>query len=512
MRGELLPSAAEMRDVDAREIAGGTAGYTLMQRAGRAVADRAASLAADGRPILVLCGPGHNGGDGFVAARMLKEEGRDVVVACLVDRASLAGDARAAAGAWDGEVLAPGAVDVVSAGLVIDALFGTGLARDLGGDAVSLIEQLATCRCPILAVDVPSGIGSDTGLVRGAAVRATHTVALAARKPGHLLYPGRAHAGRVEVAGIGIARERLAAVGPTAVANGPLLWSELLVAPRADGHKYDRGHAVVLSGGPSHTGAARLCARGALRAGAGLVTLVTSARALSVNAAHLTAIMLQVADEPNELADLLTDERFNAVALGPALGVGEATRGWVEAVLEADRGTVLDADALTSFSGDVERFASLLRGREAATVLTPHEGEFKRLLAGRGEASGEAAAIAAEPARLVRARRAASFLGAVVVLKGPDTIIAAPDGRAAINENGSPHLATAGSGDVLGGTIAGLLARGLPGFEAAAAAVWIHAAAADRFGPGLIAEDIAEVYPAILSGLYGGQVTREQVT
>lgn len=507
MRGELLPSAAEMRDADAREIAAGTSGSELMQRAGRAVAERAASMVGSERPIVVLCGPGNNGGDGFVAAQILKAGGRAVAVACLVDRAALSGDAGMAADGWDGGVRAPAEIDLAGAGLVVDALFGTGLTRDVAGEAAALVARLDACPCPILSVDVPSGIDSDTGLVRGVAVRATHTVALAARKPGHLLYPGRAHAGRLEVAEIGIGRDRLLAAGTKVVTNAPPLWSQMLLPPRADGHKYDRGHAVVLSGGPAHTGAARLAARGALRAGAGLVTLVTSARALGVNAAHLTAIMLQVADEPDELSDLLTDERFNAVALGPALGIGATTRAWVEAVLEADRGTVLDADALTSFSGEAEQLAGFLRGREAPAVLTPHEGEFKRLLDGRGETSGEAREIAAEPARLVRARRAAAFFGAVMVLKGPDTIVASPDGRVAINENGSPHLATAGSGDVLGGTIAGLLARGLPGFEAAAASVWIHADAARRFGAGLVAEDLPELYPAVLRDLYRAEVT-----
>ena len=258
----------------------------------------------------------------------------------------------------------------------------------------------------------------------------------------------------------------------------------------------------MVSGGPGHTGAARLAARGALRAGAGLVSVVTSARALSVNAAHLTAIMMRVCDDPDEFSDLLTDDRFNALALGPALGVGEAARRWVEAALEADRATVLDADALTSFSGEAESFAALTRApRDNAIVLTPHEGELKRLLAGSGESSVEAREIAGRASKLDRALGLAAFTGAVVVHKGADTVIAGPEGRAFINENGSPHLGTAGSGDVLGGIVAGLMARGMPGFEAAACGVWMHAAAGGRFGPGLIAEDLPELLPAVMREL-----------
>jgi NAD(P)H-hydrate epimerase len=259
-----------------------------------------------------------------------------------------------------------------------------------------------------------------------------------------------------------------------------------------------------VSGGPANTGAARLAARGALRAGAGLVSVVTSARALAVNAAHLTAIMMRVCDDPDEFSDLLTDDRFTAIVLGPALGVGDTTRRWVEAALEADRGTVLDADALTSFSGEAAALAALTgAARERPVVLTPHAGEFGRLFGGGRDGSEAVRAVTKPGSKVEQARAAARFTGAVVVLKGADTVIAAPDGRAAINANGSPDLGTAGSGDVLGGVVAGLLAQGMPGFEAAAAAVWIHAEAGARFGPGLIAEDLPELLPAVLRDLLG---------
>jgi NAD(P)H-hydrate epimerase len=381
--------------------------------------------------------------------------------------------------------------------LVVDALFGTGLARDLDGEVADLIGRVNAAGRPVLAIDIPSGVDADSGLVRGAAVKASRTVTFACRKPGHVLYPGRAHAGPVEVADIGVPVAGLD--GPVVAANAPALWLSAYPRPGPEAHKYHRGHALVVSGAAAHTGAARLAARGALRAGAGLVSVVTSARALAVNAAHLTAIMMRVCDDPDEFYDLLADDRFNAIVLGPALGVGDLGKRWVEAALDADRATVLDADALTSFSGEAESLAALTRApRETPVVLTPHEGELKRLLAGSGETSVEAREIAGRSSKLDRALGLAALTNAIVVLKGPDTIIAGPNGRAAINENGSPYLGTAGSGDVLAGIIAGLMAQGMLGFEAACCAVWMHAEAGARFGPGLIAEDLPELLPGVM--------------
>lgn len=495
---EMLLTAAEMRLAEAAAVAAGGSYAALMEQAGRAVAARALTMSEADARVLVLCGPGNNGGDGFVAARHLALAGRRVEVVLAGSLTGLRGEAAAAAATWSGGCVPPAAANLDTTALVVDALFGTGLGRDLDREVAALVARVAEAQVPVLSVDLPSGIESDTGAVRGSAIVATVTLALGALKPAHLLFPGRAHAGAVELAEIGIPAETLAQAGGGLVANGPGLWHRLLPRPGLGGHKYDRGHALVLSGGPAQTGAARLAARGALRAGAGLVSLVTSARALSVNAAQLTAIMLKVADDPDEFSDLLTDDRFNSIVLGPALGVGEATRAWVAAALEADRATVLDADALTSFAGAAESLRTLVSAdRVAPVVVTPHQGEFERLFAD----TGEGAALRSAASKVERARRAAACLGAVVVLKGADTVIAAPDGRAAVNGNGSPHLATAGSGDVLAGMVAGLLAQGMPGFEAAAAAVWMHADAATRFGRGLIAEDLPEMLPAVWRGL-----------
>lgn len=499
-RAEILLTSGQMRAAEAEAIASGTPGIELMRRAGEAVVRHVLDRTSPGARILVLCGPGNNGGDGYVVAMRLAEEGRRVQVAALISPDAIRGAAAVTAAAWSGPTWPIEAAEPGDHDLVVDALFGIGLSRGLDGSVAALIGRVNACGRPVVAIDIPSGIEADTGQARGAAIRAAATVTFATRKPGHLLYPGRAHAGMVEVAGIGVPHEVVAR--PGLHVNVPALWAGALPRPGADGHKYDRGHALVVSGAPAHTGAARLAARGALRAGAGLVSVVTSARALAVNAAHLTAIMMRVCDDPDEFSDLLTDDRFNAIALGPALGIGGATRAWVAAAIEADRATVLDADALTSFSGEVEALRALTSApRERPVVMTPHEGEMKRLFAGRDEPSAEARSVMDHASKLDRARAAASFMGCVLVLKGADTVIAAPDGRAAINENGSPWLATAGSGDVLGGIVTGLLAQGMPGFEAACAAVWMHAEAGSRFGPGLIAEDLPETLPQVLRDL-----------
>src|SRR5215207_2743839 len=461
MSDQLL-TTTEMCDADARTIAAGVPGFDLMTHAGATVADAAEAMAERGCRVLVVCGPGNNGGDGFVAARLLAERGYVMSLVLLGTREALKGDAALAAADWRGSVGDIAALNPDEADVLIDALFGAGLTRDLDGAARTAVERMNAAGKPILAVDIPSGIDGDTGQVRGVAVKAVRTITFARRKPGHLLLPGRAHCGPVEVADIGIADVTIAALGVQTFANGPDLWRTAFPRPDLDAHKYKRGHAVVVS----------------------------------ANAAHLIAIMLRRCDRPPDLRELLTDARFNAVALGPALGIGAATREMVEAALGANRATVLDADALTSFAGDAAALTALVRAHSgvAGIVLTPHDGEFARLFA------SEEAVLNAR-SKLDRARGAAALVRAVVVLKGPDTVIAAPDGRAAINENGTPYLATAGSGDVLSGLIAGLLAQGMPPFEAAAAGVWLHAETGARFGPGLIAEDLPEGLPAVLRDL-----------
>ncbi|MCJ2060322.1 NAD(P)H-hydrate dehydratase [Methylobacterium sp. J-048] len=497
-------TVAAMRRVDAAAIDGGISGSRLMEAAGAAVAARAAARLPEGGRVLVLCGPGNNGGDGFVAARLLAERGHAVDLHLLGERGALTGDAALAAETWTGPVL-PAAADALPPGdLVIDALFGAGLSRDLDGAARALVEAVNASGRPVLAVDVPSGVDGDTGAVRGVAIRAVETVTFVAFKPGHLLLPGRSLCGHRHLADIetgpAALEAGLAAATPPIFRNGPDLWAKTFPQLTGESHKYTRGHALVLSGPTTKTGAARLAARGALRVGAGLVTLASPQAALAENAAQLTAIMLRPCETADDLDDLLTDERLNVVLAGPGLGTGEPTRERVAVAAAAGRSLVLDADALTSFSGQAPLLAAHLADGDARAVLTPHEGEFARLFSGT-----EAAAEGAD--KVARTRAAAALAGAVVVLKGGDTVIASPDGRVAINDHGSPYLGTAGSGDVLGGLIAGLLAQGMPPFEAAAAGVWLHGDAGLRHGPGLIAEDIPELMPAVLGDLVEAGIT-----
>jgi hydroxyethylthiazole kinase-like uncharacterized protein yjeF len=484
MDGIELLTPTEMAEADRLTIAAGTSGFTLMQRAGAAVAKAALEMAGDGQ-ILVVAGPGNNGGDGFIAARDLVRAGREVRVALLGETAALTGDAALAAKAYGGPIerLFPG-MDF-SAGFIIDALFGAGLTRDLEGPAARVVEAINAAGARVLAVDLPSGIDGSTGAVRGAAIRADRTITFFRMKPGHLLMTGRERCGAMEVADIGISGAVLEKIRPAAFRNAPALWRQHLRSPRPADHKYARGHAVVVSGPMAITGAARLAAAGALRAGSGAVTVASPPDAVAVNAAHLTAIMVRSFEGAEGLRALLGDVRVTAAVVGPGNGVGPSTRANVEAALASSAAVVLDADALTSWKDEPAQFFSKIASRLPPVVMTPHEGEFSRLFGHSGS-------------KLDRTRAAAAVSGAIVVLKGYDTVIASPDGRAAINSNAPADLATAGSGDVLAGIIAGLLAQGAPGFEAAAAGAWIHGAAGVQLGRGLIAEDLPGAVPAVL--------------
>jgi hydroxyethylthiazole kinase-like uncharacterized protein yjeF len=487
---ELL-SAAQMAQADALAIAGGVPGMTLMEAAGGAVAEVAEKLGVDG-PVLVAAGPGNNGGDGFVAARRLLAEGRHATVALFGDSSALMGDAAIARDRWPGAVIdATGAWP--DAALVIDALFGTGLDRPIEGPAAAIIDRINGSGAKVLSVDLPSGLNADSGEVMGRAVAACATSTFFRKKPGHLLEPGRSLCGAVHLAQIGIPERVLHELPFKAWENTPALWTTHLRRPGPGDHKYTRGHVLVVSGPAQRTGAARLAAMAALRAGAGLVTLGSPSGALMTNAAHLTAVMLRRIDGADQLTDTLADRRFTCCALGPGLGTGDAERAMVLAALASPQAAVLDADALTAFAGDPAALFDAMGARGAPTFLTPHEGEFGRLFP-----------ELADRDKVARARAASARSGAIVVLKGPDTIIAASDGRVAINSNAPPWLATAGSGDTLTGILAGLAAQGLPGFEAAAAAVWMHGAAGTEAGPGLIAEDLAPALRPVVAGLHAG--------
>jgi hydroxyethylthiazole kinase-like uncharacterized protein yjeF len=497
---ELLTNA-EMAEADRLTIASGVAGITLMENAGRAVADTVAARSPPETHVAVVAGPGNNGGDGFVAARCLADRGYPVRVLLVGDPVRLKGDAARAADRFRGDTEQASPDKLAGAGIVIDALFGAGLDRPVDGLPLAMIEAINGCGAPVVAVDLPSGINGTSGSVMGAAVMARESVTFFRMKPGHLLLPGRLHCGEVRVADIGIRGDVLERIGArTGLAktwlNRPALWRQVFPVPRVDGHKYSRGHAVVMSGPMWQTGAARLAARAALRAGAGLVTIASPRDALAVNAATNLAVMVRPVDGAAELAEFLTDPRLNAAVLGPGGGVGAEMRDLVAAALAGNRAVVLDADALTSFADNPAALFSAIAARPAApTILTPHEGEFARIFGAR----------AATASKLDRARMAAQASRAVVLIKGPDTVVAAPDGRAAIADNASPWLATAGSGDVLAGMIAGLAAQRMSAFEATCAAVWLHGEAGTLAGPGLIAEDLPDVLPRVLGSMIRDQ-------
>jgi hydroxyethylthiazole kinase-like uncharacterized protein yjeF len=485
-------SNAEMSQADRLTISGGVAGIALMQNAGAAVAEAVVARRSGGGRVVVVAGPGNNGGDGFVAARLLAARGYAVEVLLVGKAEALKGDAALAAQAWAVPFVPADPVRLAHADIVVDALFGAGLDRPVEGLPRTMIETMNAQSAPIVAVDLPSGINGTSGAVMGVAVHAAHTVTFFRKKPAHVLLPGRLHCGTLSVADIGIPVSVLASIAPQTFENVPKLWRAMFPAPRLAGHKYERGHAVVVSGPSWSTGAARLAARGALRAGAGLVTIASPHEALPINAAASLAVMVRPVDGAGELAKFLADRRLNAVALGPGLGVNQATCDLVLAALSGERAVVLDADAMTSFAATSQRLAEALKARAGKpTVLTPHEGEFSRYFGALDERTKVGS-------KLERARLAAKLTGVTVVLKGADTVVATADGRASIASNAPATLATAGAGDVLTGISTGLLAQGMPAFEAASAAVWMHGRAASLFGPGLISEDLSEVLPRVI--------------
>ncbi len=475
-----------MYQADRLAEASGIDSLDLMENAGRAIFEAIVDRYEQGLAV-VLCGPGNNGGDGFVVARQLRDAGWPVTLGLLGKKSALKGDAATQAERWQGEITPLSAVILEGASIIVDAIFGAGLARNLSPEIISLVDAINASDAPCVAVDVPTGIQGTTGQVMGSAVRANASITFFRKKPGHLLLPGRVHCGDIVCADIGIPDSVLDDIQPLTQENTPANWLPLYPWPQVDAHKYSRGHAVVVSGGVSQGGAARLAARGALRVGAGLVTVASPPGAVLAHAVKLDAIMVRSFED---LDDLLEDSRKNALVIGPGNGIGEKTRDNTLIALQAGRPCVLDADALSSFADNSEALFDVLDNK---SVLTPHDGEFARLFP----------SIASDDSlsKLEKARAAARLSGTNIVLKGADTVIASPDSRASINTNAPPTLATAGSGDVLAGIICGLLAQHMPAFEAACAGVWLHGEAGRAFGAGLIAEDIPEALPFVLRKL-----------
>ncbi|OYW77757.1 MAG: bifunctional ADP-dependent NAD(P)H-hydrate dehydratase/NAD(P)H-hydrate epimerase [Verrucomicrobia bacterium 12-59-8] len=477
-----LLTVSQMSESDSLTVAAGTSAIVLMENAGRAVAQE---IIRRSRPcrVSVLCGPGNNGGDGFVAARHLAEAGWPVRVALLGTREHLTGEARYHAEQWLESIEPMNAAVLDKAELVVDAIFGAGLSRALEGAAADTLAAAASLKIPIVAIDVPSGLMGDTGEVLGS-MAAVFTVTFFRKKPGHLLLPGRMLCGEVVVADIGIAASTLEVINPNTFENDPALWLAEMPRLGDGGNKYTRGHALICGGYPV-TGASRMAARAASRAGAGLTTIAVPEIAFPIYAGALTSIMVHPLVKPEDVDLLLEDHRFTAFLVGPGCGAGLLTQDHARKMLATGLPTVIDADAITAFQDEPTQLDAAIVG---PCVLTPHDGEFRRLFDTAGD-------------KLTRTRAAAHRSGAIIVLKGSDTVITAPDGRSIINTNAPPTLATAGAGDVLSGIVLGLLAQGMDPFLAAAAAVWMHGAAATEFGPGLIAEDLADLLPGVLCRL-----------
>ena len=479
-------TAAEMKKAETAAIAGGISGIQLMTAAGVAVAQEVIDTLKP-CPVLVLCGPGNNGGDGFIIAQQLKKAGWPVRVACMVKRNALKNDTALAAQKWDGDIEGLNSnLSVHQTGLIIDAIFGTGFDRTLEPELVILLDKIRTRKIPVVAVDVPTGLNATTGGVDPGALKASLTVTFSRKKTGHALLPGKNYCGRIVVADIGITDAVITSLNTTCFENEPALWLKDFPLPAADGHKYTRGHAVIY-GGEKRTGAACLAAAAAQKIGAGLVTIASPAKAWAIYSSYRASLLVDECDDIDSFKSILRDERKNAVLLGPGAGINDRLKSAVEAVLSMNKSGVLDADVFSVFHDDPKELFSKLSPQY---VLTPHEGEFERLF---GVMEGN---------KQERALKAAKISNAIVLLKGPDTVIAAPDGTSVINSNTSSTLATAGSGDVLAGLITGLIAQKMPPFMAACAAVWLHGEAAKIYGLGLVAEDIISTLPQALNRFF----------
>lgn len=469
-----------MARIDVAAEVGGLSILSLMERAGQAVAASALRHYPQAVRYVVLCGTGNNGGDGFVAARALRESGAEVAVHIFGDPAKMKGAAKAAQETWSGPVAPLDQLVPKKSDVVIDAILGAGLSRGVPAEIASVIHAVATAGAPVIAVDLPSGLCGRRGVPLGAAFKAERTVTFMAKKPGHVLMPGRTLCGELEVFDIGIPRRILEENAEGIWENHPDLWSGFFADGDQDTHKFKRGHLTVFSG-PSHaTGAARMTAMAGMRAGAGIVTVAAPGEAVSHLSATLTAIMVSEIETEEQLRGWCEDERHRSFVLGPGFDDMSKARRFVSRL--SDKSLVLDADGITAFRQEPQELFHLF-ANDAPRILTPHEGEFARLFPD----------IHADTklGKIEKAQAAASLSNAVIVYKGADTVVAAPDGRVAVNTNAPPFLATAGSGDVLAGIAGGFLAQKIPAFEAAAAAVWLHGETANRLGAGLTAEDLA---------------------
>ncbi|MEZ5756998.1 MAG: NAD(P)H-hydrate dehydratase [Emcibacteraceae bacterium] len=491
MKKECILTTAQMSQADQFAIAElgkqGRGGADLMEAAGLSVT-REILKNSSGNKALILCGPGNNGGDGFVIARHLLDAGWKVTVALLGSVESLQGDAYYMAKLWNGEILPLNEARFTDQDVIVDAIFGTGLSRELSDKVRETVDKANLANALKIAVDIPSGIKGDTGEILGSAIRADFTVTFCRMKPAHLLFPSKKYCGKIIIADIGISDRIVQQVEPGIFINSPECWIDKMPDFELDIHKYNKGHAIVVSGDLTHTGASRLAAMAALRSGAGLVSVSSPDDALMAHASHLTSVMIR---RREEITTDLKDHRLNTWCIGPAAGITKQTRDDVLNILKAGKNAVLDADALTVFEDDPRVLYEAIK--ETATrqcVLTPHAGEFARIFPYLKKLDKITAALSA-----------AKLSGAVIIYKGADTVIASPEGQVVISADAPPTLATAGSGDVLSGIVTGLVAQNMNGFEAACASVWLHGQCANEYGRGLISEDMEKLIPLVLRAL-----------
>ena len=480
-----LLTPKQMAKADILAVKAGVPSIDLMENAGKAVFKVIEENYSPCK-ILVLCGPGNNGGDGFVIARLLEQKGWEVELALMGDVARIRGDAKINSLRFKGKIKDIDVKLIEKVDLIVDALFGAGLDRDIAGDILKLVKIINQSKTPVISVDIPSGIDGASGQVRGDALKAKHTITFFRAKPAHYLLPGREYCANLHVEDIGIPESVLEEIGVTCWLNTPN--NRTLPKRKLSNHKYDAGHCIIISGDELHTGASRLAARAALRIGAGLVSLGGKKSALLIHATHLTSIMLKETNDAKDISRLLEDKRLNSIVLGMGLGVTEQTRDKVLAALNSNANVVVDADGLSSFAKNPKQLFDAIKARKAnSVVLTPHDGEFKRIF------------DIDEISKVEKAKQAAKISGAIIVLKGADSVVATPDGKAVINNNAPPNLATAGSGDVLAGMIGGLLAQGMIAFQAAQAGVYLHGEAGVAFGgAGLIADDLPDILPSLM--------------
>lgn len=488
---ELL-TPEQMSAADAITIDSGIAGIELMQCAGAFIFEVLRQHFPNVKNVLVVGGVGNNGGDGFILAELLKQNGYDVAVTLIGDDTKIAGDARLAFDKMSKEIKHIKDPDYDAYDLLVDGIFGAGLKREVEGDFANVIHAMNASVTDILAIDLPSGINGQSGQVSGCAIKAQATVTFFRYKPGHFLFPGRELCGKVYLGQIGICKKVLNQILPRLNLNAPALWQDHYPVLKATGHKYSRGHALLISGGLDKSGAARLMAKAALRMGAGLVTIACPSKTMAAHAACMDAIMLTKMDDEHELSNILNDKRINTVCVGPGLDPNEQTRDIAKIILNTDKSVVLDAGALTAFSNKPNALFDLIRARSSPTILTPHDGEFARLFP----------ELISIDDKVERTKFASIKSNATLVLKGPDTVIAKGADQAAISNNAPPWLATAGSGDVLCGMISALLAQGMSQFDAACAGVWFHGEAGTHAGPGLISSELEQALKTVIENIY----------